>query len=341
MERPEWFRLPRGVRWTTATGLGTCAVIVLACFALWACFGLLGSIFTFGSSSDPSESLADALKQHETLAALETKRFTGRSAFFAPSPPVRKNPKPVKPVTPPIPPPPPPPLIPAEYAGPKPIGAMGETVFFADNVQLKIGEEKNGVKVIATTVPWSVKLAHSGGEYDVPLWGKNKEEFFNGDWSTLKASIPGIEVAGATKTALHVKPVTATVSGSSGTPVSVVAPEMPGRKSSLGAPTEPSAPNGSALPTEGAQPATPATPLAPSANQGTGWTSDQMSAPPPLGPEQVSTMTAAEAQASLTAIARARMNRSIDDATKDRLNQEFRTLSDRIKELKSKQSNPG
>ena len=191
MQRPEWLRLPVGVRWTPATGVGAAAVVVLAGYALWTASGLLGSIFTFGSSSEPSEGLTDSLKRHEQLATVDAKRFNGRSAFFAPPAPVRKAPKTVKPPEPPKPPPPPPtPSAPREYAGPKPIGAVGSLVFFADNNQIRVGEEKSGVKVLSSEAPWSVKLAHGGGEYDVPLWTKGKEEFFNGD--TMNVSTSGM-----------------------------------------------------------------------------------------------------------------------------------------------------
>jgi acetyl-CoA acetyltransferase len=82
---------------------GAAAVVVLAGYALWTASGLLGSIFTFGSSSEPSEGLADSLKRHEQLAAVDAKRFNGRSAFFAPPAPVRKAPKTVKQPEPPKP----------------------------------------------------------------------------------------------------------------------------------------------------------------------------------------------------------------------------------------------
>lgn len=333
MQRPEWLRLPVGVRWTPATGVGAAAVVVLAGYALWTASGLLGSIFTFGSSSDPSEGLTDSLKRYEQLAAVDAKRFNGRSAFFSPPAPVRKAPKPVKPPEPPKPPPPPPPpAAPREYAGPKPIGAVGSLVFFADNSQIRVGEEKGGVKVLSSEAPWSVKLAHGGGEYDVPLWTKGKEEFFNGDWSALKGSVPGIEPAGAGKTPAGASPSTTTSSANPSVP-------PPGGRVGPGMPAAPAMP---AAPTAGTpetpQPSGSTTAQAPAPSNP--WTTEHMAPPVPLTPEQIAGMSRADVQSSLQTVSRARQNRNIDAATRERLNQEFQQLSNRMNELAKGQSGP-
>lgn len=334
MQRPEWLRLPVGVRWTPATGVGAAAVVVLAGYALWTASGLLGSIFTFGSASDPSEGLSDSLKRHEQLAAVDAKRFNGRSAFFAPAAPVRKVPKPVKPVEPPKPPPPPPPpSAPREYAGPKPIGAVGSLVFFADNSQIRVGEEKGGVKVLSSEAPWSVKLAHSGGEYDVPLWTKGKEEFFNGDWGSLKTPVPGIEPAGSGKSGPSASPAPA-----AGSANPVIPP--PGGRMGPGMPSAPVAPP---APTGGTgeAPQPSATTAQAPAGPNNPWTSEHMAPPTALTPEQIAGMSRADAQSSLQAVSRARQNRNLDAATRERLNQEFQQLSNRMNELAKGQSGPG
>ena len=334
MQRPEWIRLPVGVRWTPATCVGAAATLVLAGYALWTASGLLGSIFTFGSSSDPSEGLSDSLKRHEQLAAVDAKRFNGRSAFFAPAAPVRKAPKPVKPPEPPKPPPPPPPpSAPREYAGPKPIGAVGSLVFFADNSQIRVGEEKGGVKVLSSEAPWSVKLAHSGGEYDVPLWTKGKEEFFNGDWSSLKSPVPGIEPAGSGKSGTSASPSPATGSAPPNIPPpgGRVGPGMPS------APVTPPAPTGGS----GEPPQPAATTAQAPAGTNNPWTSEHMAPPAALTAEQIAGMSRADAQSSLQAVSRARQNRNLDAATRERLNQEFQQLSNRMNELAKGQSGPG
>ena len=334
MQRPTWLRLPIGVRWTPATGVGAAAALVLAGYALWTASGLLGSVFTFGSASDPSEGLADSLKRHEQLSLVDAKRFNGRSAFFAPAAPVRKPPKPVKPVEQPKPPPPPPPpAAPREYAGPKPIGAVGSLVFFADNSQIRVGEEKAGVKVLATEAPWSVKLAHGGGEYDVPLWTKGKEEFFNGDWASLKAPVPGIETVGTTKAGSIPSPSPANTSGSTGTPPPPNGRAGPGMPM---APQTPPAPTGASP--EPQPPAGPTTAQAPQASNP--WTSEHMAPPASMTSEQIAGMSRADAQSALQSVSRARQNRNLDEPTRERLNQEFQQLSNRMNELAKGQSGP-
>ncbi|MFZ4723065.1 MAG: hypothetical protein ACOYMI_07935 [Phycisphaerales bacterium] len=339
MRVPPWLRLPPGVRWSPMLGIGVASALVLGFFGLWAAIGLLGSLFTFGSGSDPSSSLADPLKRHEQLAEASAKRFNGRSAFFMPSPPVRKPPKPTKPAEPPPPPPPPPPpAAPREYAGPKPIGAIGDLIFFADQTQLRVGEERGGVKVLASAAPWSVRLAHGGGEYDVELWTKGgKEPFFNNsDWRNARTSTPGVDPVGS-------KPDSKPSPGgqaSSLPPSAPVGGRGPGmRDMAAGAPTPPEpqltapgSPSGPPMvPPPGAK--------APTASQSP-WTGDHMAPPPPLTREQIAGMNATDAEAAYRAVGRAKANRNLDDPTRQRLNQEFEQLSNRIKELGKGQSPP-
>lgn len=319
LQRPEWLRMPRGVRWSPTLGVASAAALLLGCFGLWAFLGLAGSLLTFGSGSDPSEGLADALKRHTDIAQAATKRFDGRSAFFTPPAPVRKPPKPTKPPEPPKPPPPPPPPpVPREYAGPKPVGAIGGLIYFADSSQIRVGEERGGVKVISSSAPWSVKLAHGGGEYDVPFWSKGREDFFNNnDWKSMKSATPGIEPA-KPEAAGHA-PASAT--GSPATPPAPVAVVPP--------------------PTGVPERVGPGLAAAPGAAPPNPWTSDHMAPPPPIEAGRIANMSQADAQSALQAVARARMNRSLDQPTRDRLNQEFQQLSDRMKALAKGQSGPG
>lgn len=326
LQRPQWLRMPRGVRWSPTLGVATAASALLAGFGLWAFVGVAGSLLTFGSGSDPSQGLADALKRHGEIAQVSTKRFDGRSAFFTPPAPVRKPPKPTKPPEPPKPPPPPPPPpVPREYTGPKPVGAIGPLIYFADSTQIRVGEERGGVKVISSAAPWSVKLAHGGGEYDVPFWSKGREEFFNNsDWKNAKGSTPGIEPAGSAK---------ADHGGHANSP-SAATPTVP--------PGPVTVPPPGGIP-DRVGPGMASTP-APQNSSGPGsnpWTSEHMAPPPALDASRIAGMDQAEAQAALQAVARARMNRNLDQPTRDRLNQEFQQLSDRMKALAKGQSGPG
>ena len=318
-------------------GVGTASALVLCALGLSSTTSLLGSIFTFGSSSDPDDGLRDALARHEQLALVDSKRFTGRSPFFPPQPPVRKAPKPVKVEPPPPPPPPPPPSAPRDYTGPKPIAAVGSTVFFADNSQIRVGEEKGGVKVLGTSIPWSVKLAHAGGEYDVPLWSKGKEEFFNGDWSSLKGSVPGIQTVTPSKAPGSANADPAGTSGSDGA-------GMPGMRSGPGmggSPATPPQPPAANPGPDSSQAAASPPPPPQSSGERNPWTSEHMAPPPPITPEALATMSKADVQSALQAVSRSRMNRNLDASTRERLNQEFLQLSNRMNELAKGQSGPG
>lgn len=334
IRKPAWLRLPRGVRWSPMLGIGAASAVVLAFLGLWAVGGLLGSMLTFGSGSDPASSLADALKRHEQLADASTRRFNGRSAFFMPSPPVRKPPKPTKPPEPPPPPPPPPPpAAPREYAGPKPVGAIGNLIFFADQSQIRVGEERGGVKVLASSAPWSVKLAHGGGEYDVELWTRGKESFFNNsDWRNVRSSTPGVDPVGSkpdSKGSPHVATPPSPSAGESGRGPGMPATAGESLRPPEPQPVAPGAPGQPPMPAPGAR--------APTASQ-TPWTGEHMAPPPPLSAGQISSMSMSDAQAAFKAISRAKANRNLDDPTRQRLNQEFEQLSNRIKELGKGQS---
>ncbi|MCE9619391.1 MAG: hypothetical protein K8R92_05745 [Planctomycetes bacterium] len=189
MPLPTWIHPPKGVHWTPRLLAALALVAIAGGIAFAGVLNVLSALLVFGGDIDPASALQGSLQKHEQLAKLDRDRFDGRSAFFMPTPPVRALPKPPppkieKPVE------PPPPSIPAEYTGKRPIAVLGPIVYF-DSFQIKTGEESNGIKVIATNAPWSVKLGHEGGEYDVAIWPTKKEEFFNGKWSTARTA--GIE----------------------------------------------------------------------------------------------------------------------------------------------------
>ena len=304
-------------------GVAGAASLVVGGLAIWGLLGLGGSLLTlpFSTPKDPSESFEGSLERAKTFAELQRKRFDGRSGFFMPSPPVRKAAKPVKPPEPPKPvEPPKPPPPPSEYAGPRPLGALGEVVFFADNNRIRVGEEKMGVKVLATSPPWSVRLAHSGGEYDVALWPKGNEPFFNSDW-TSQRSVPGIENVTQHTSADAGRPARP------GTPPGVAA-AAPGTPPG---PVQPTLPPGAQPPPEPAP--GPQAVAAPTEEPQAG------AASPPVTAEQVSTMTRAEVQAAIAANSRSRMARDVDEATRQRLNSEQKMLLGRLRAL-SGQSAP-
>ncbi|MBC8202546.1 MAG: hypothetical protein H8E91_01840 [Planctomycetes bacterium] len=125
---------------------------------------------------------ASLLEQHEMLITMDIARFEGRSAFFKP---IRKAPPPPPP--PPAPTveeqepvdtgPPPPPPAPATYMGPELIAIIGDEAWFRGSgsgaeavMRLKAGVEKDGLKVVSTTLPSMVTVEYRRGVYEIDLF---------------------------------------------------------------------------------------------------------------------------------------------------------------------------
>lgn len=370
MQMPAWLRPPKGVHWTPRLAATLALVVLTGTLALSGALSVLMALFTFGGDADPAAALANSLKKHEQLAKVDRDRFDGRSAFFMPPAPVRNIPKPPPPPKIEKPLPPPAPVIPAEYGGKKPIAVLGPIVYF-DNFQIKVGEESNGIKVLSTNAPWSVKLAHDGGEYEVSLWDPKKDDFLNGKWSTTRTL--GIESStsptlGKDKNATGL----GAQMGTPGTP-SLGAGDRPSRgngakttrstpSSPLGSipsnpqagrqgpatglpegappPNEPVQPIPPAEPNPSATPDSPPAPAAPNASSNKGWDSNQMAAPPPFTSEQINGMALTEAVSIQATIQKAKSNPTLDGATAERLANELSQIAQRINDLKKGQSPP-
>ena len=364
MNSPTWLRPPKGVHWTPRLAATLTFVVISGALAFKGVVSLLFALLTFGGDVDPSAMLENSLKKHEQLAKIARDRFDGRSAFFKPPEPVRNIPKPPPPPKVEKPLPPPEPVIPAEYGGKRPNSVLGSIVFF-DNFQIKVGEQSNGIKVLATNAPWSVKLGHEGGEYDVPLWDKSKDGFLNGKWSTTRT--PGIESSTApvgkdkniADGGTRAGPAGRSKRGAGDLPArpnSAMPPSLP-----LGAtpsnpklgntPSDPNAsglpgaplPDGTSLPIAPVQPALTPNSQPPnqnlSASKNSGWESNQMAPPPPFTVEQINSMPLAQAQETKATIQKAKSNPNLDGATTERLANELAQIAERINQLKG-QSNP-
>ncbi|MCH8343458.1 MAG: hypothetical protein IH983_05685 [Planctomycetes bacterium] len=144
---------------------------------------LLGAVLSPRLGDDKTVSLlSQYLAVHDTDLVQYQERFNGRSVFFKPIPPRRPSPPrpaPVEIVVAP-PEPDPPPSIPEQYTGPSIVFVLGNEVWFTDGLTLSVGEEDQGVRVLSCDPPWTVRLAHAGGEYDVVLFER---------------SVPGFETA--------------------------------------------------------------------------------------------------------------------------------------------------
>jgi hypothetical protein len=170
---------------------------------------LAGSIH----EGQPREVIEKLIAKSEQQASDYQGRFNGRYIFFKPPPPAPKPP----PVDDRPPPPPPPPVeegpkVPATYQGPSIAWVIGDDVYFnaitatatEKYMRIKVGEERNGVKVInLEKMPRTARVGHLGGEYDVKVFGE----------STLSASLfpmtprPSILVPGFIEQGKPVPPV--------------------------------------------------------------------------------------------------------------------------------------
>ncbi|MDE0888121.1 MAG: hypothetical protein OSA40_01545 [Phycisphaerales bacterium] len=145
--------------------------------------GLFSAVATPSWENDAEDPIAVLAANHAEQAEINRRRFTGRSPFVVPSRP-RSRPKAPAARTretptaaePPKGPPPPP----TTYSGPKPTGILGTLVLFgsAENV-IALGDEKDGVKVLAIIDIWQVLLAHKGGEYEVDIIARESKFFEN------------------------------------------------------------------------------------------------------------------------------------------------------------------
>jgi hypothetical protein len=122
------------------------------------------------------------LLANNTVLETANKRFTGRSMFYipkeprrpaAPPAPRRTEPNPVVAVT-----PEPEPTIPTTYNGPGVTGVLGSEVFFDNGKRVATGNTAEGVKVLAVSGPFDVRLGWRGGEFDIYLFRSDMPDCF-------------------------------------------------------------------------------------------------------------------------------------------------------------------
>ncbi len=165
------------------------SIVVIAAYGLISIATSVSPFFERSSEAIGDPQTKALLEQHDMLITMDIARFEGRSAFFKP---VRKAPPPPPP--PPAPkvvekdpvvqgPPPPPPAT-ATYMGPELIAIIGDEAWFrgsgsgADAVmRLKAGIEKDGLKVVSTTLPSMVTVEYRRGVYKIDLFTV-EEPFF-------------------------------------------------------------------------------------------------------------------------------------------------------------------
>lgn len=175
----------QGHRWNGPLIVSVLAIVAAVVVALSAVPGVVSAVFSPWPDENTGRVLEELLVAHAETAANGQNRFLGRSPFFVPRrPPTRPAPAP--------PPRPTDPIVdtepaeapiagpPSTYQGPKPTSLLGASVFFrSKEIWITVGKESGGVTVVAIKDPWTVTLGHSGGEYDVGLWGDRQSGFFS------------------------------------------------------------------------------------------------------------------------------------------------------------------
>ncbi|MDP6541509.1 MAG: hypothetical protein QF444_04970 [Phycisphaerales bacterium] len=165
------------------------SLLVIVAYGLVAITNSLSPIF-HQSRNDPVDSQTNSLlSMHDDLLAIDVERFEGRSAFFKPvlkappppPPPPRQEVAETPPQDIPDPGPPPPP---ATYLGPELIAIIGDEAWFRGSgsgedvvIRLQAGEEKDGLKVVSTTIPSMVTVEYHRGVYELDLFSLD-ESFF-------------------------------------------------------------------------------------------------------------------------------------------------------------------
>lgn len=143
---------------------------------------LLVAIFGFGPGNpEIATMLSSLISEHEEMMTTYQARFNGRSIFFTPPPTPKPRPNPpiqIQETQQPAPVKPRPTVesVSNTYTGPSIMGIFGEEVWFVgsgfqkDILRISVGEEKDGIKIVATDPPWSVTVQYNRGEYEVNLF---------------------------------------------------------------------------------------------------------------------------------------------------------------------------
>lgn len=310
------FRMPSGIRWSGPM-IAAVVTVAIAAMVLLAQFpSILRAAVRPGAGEVEADLVEGLLARHTELSDLSVRRFEGRSAFFVPRPPppprvdLPPPPPPPPPIAPPPPPPPPPP--PSIYGGPKPRSLIGDIVFFEAGSgveRVRVGEQFGAIRVLGVTPPWTVRVAWSGGEYDVPLWGERNDAVFRSNPFATSSSMPSLE--GGSDLNPRAGGDGGGLAAAGGSETGGPTPPMPAPPSRAETPAD-----GDATPGEADEASEEIAPLD--------------SLPPILAQEQIEGMSRDEARAALSQVARAR-GRRLDDQSRERLRQEFEWLLSRLR----------
>ena len=214
-------------RWSIPLIGSLLAVVICGWVVAAGLFPIAVTLMTSQNQSETNTAMSKAIEKHDSLAKVSADRFTGRSLFTMPSPPPRPAPPPAAPVAAPPPPPPaPPPSAPSEYTGTKPTGMLGQVIFFGSELTIRVGEEKNGIKIIAVEPPTNIRIGHMGGIYSVAVWAPTDMSKLNpaGNSSSSAMKFPTVRVPSANEKSAASEQAQGTIPAS---PIAPIAPPVP------------------------------------------------------------------------------------------------------------------
>lgn len=159
------------------------SIVLMVLILMFTLPSLLVAVFGFGPSDPKIETvLSSLISEHEEMMTTYQARFNGRSIFFTPPPTPKPRPKQIERPTDPrleslaVKPPPKIDPVSKTYTGPSIMGIFGEEVWFVGSgfqkeiLRISVGEEKDGIKILAADPPWSVTVQYKKGEYVVNLF---------------------------------------------------------------------------------------------------------------------------------------------------------------------------
>ena len=342
------FRFGLDPRWSIPLVVSLVALAICGWVVAAQLFPIAVTLMTSQNESETNSAMNKVIEKHDSLVKVSVDRFTGRSLFTMPSPPPRPAPPPAAPVAPPPPPPPPPPpSAPSEYTGTKPTGMLGRMIFFGSDLTIQVGEEKNGIQILAVEPPTNVRIGHMGGIYSVAVWAPTDMSKLNtaGNSSSSAIKFPTIRVPNANEKSAASEQAQGLTQGTThgitqgtipASPIAPIAPPVPAQSSvDTNDEPNPDAPDAqreaprSARPSSGRSAAgangSNQPQLPPPAATGTSEGSTLL----PITPEQISAMSQGDVAAALARVARARQSQGLDQATQDRLRSEFGLLRER------------
>ncbi|MFG0328662.1 MAG: hypothetical protein ACF8PN_02080 [Phycisphaerales bacterium] len=122
---------------------------------------------------DDTTEVIDSWDRYNERLAMYKEAVDDKSAFFDPAPPtpeVAETPEPVRRD--------PEPVTPRSYGGPDLLGIVGNRAIFkgtaSDPLEVKIGEERNGVELVKIEAPWYAHVRWRGGDFVVNLFEEGK-----------------------------------------------------------------------------------------------------------------------------------------------------------------------